>query len=277
MPKELCGYDYHSHKVIFNVGHDWSLRRNKRGRDINHSILNRPRAVVLFIVITVFLFLFLKEARTVLANNPQFAINDIVVENINVIKKEEIVNNILKPDDGKGLFSVSTKEIVKLLKRDPDIDNVVVERVLPGTLKIRICERIPYARLEMPDSGCIIDNKSVVLLRERQCEPVPVISGLPKIDITAGERCSGKKLEDAVGILREADNAGLGRFVEITRMDVSDDKNIFLSTRERIFIKIKVDNIRDKLDKLMLILTDAERKNQNIKLVDLRFKDAYVE
>lgn len=276
MPKDLWGYDGRSHRVFLNVGEDGSLRRGKKARAISTNLLNRPRVVVLIVIVTVFLFLFLKEARLVLASNPQFVIQDIVVENTKLITKD-MVDKILNLDANKGLFGVSTNEIVKLLKNDPDIDSVSVEKILPGTLKIDIVERAPYAKLSLSGKYYFIDNKGVVLLRDRTGENVPVISGLVQIEPVPGETCDNKVLENILNVIYTAGEIKLGDYVEITGIDVSNEENILIHTREKILVKLKLNGAQEKLDKLMIILSDVQKRNRLIKLVDLRYRDAYVE
>lgn len=263
MIREPWDYDRHSHRVILNVS-----RRQRRDISIASNLLNRPRVVVLFVVIAVLIMLFLKEARQVLASSPQFMIQDIILENTNLITKD-----ILKLEDTRGLFSISTKEIVNILKKDPDVESVCVEKILPGTLKIIINERIPYARLQEH----LIDSKGVVLWRERPGVSVPAISGLKIKKLVSGELCTVPELQTILDILHTGDKVGWGRFIEINRIELDDEDSISIYTRERILVRLKPDNINEQLDRLMFVLNDAQRKGRLIRVVDLRFKDVYVE
>jgi cell division protein FtsQ len=278
MKKDLWGYDNYSHRVILNVRDDRTGRRNRRERTTRSNIFNRPRVFVFTIIITILLFLFLKEARLVLASSPQFIIQDVVIENTNLISKD-MVMDMLKLDLGKGLFGISTRNITQTLKKDPDIDSVVVEKILPGTLKIKINERLPYVKINNLDKSYFIDNTGVVLLRTRDqiLSQVPVIAGLSINDLTPGSVSGDENLHKVLNILHLIEKAELGKFVEITGIDINSETTITFHTRERITIKLKKEDINERLSKLILILTDIQKKNKLVKLIDLRFKDVYVE
>lgn len=275
MIREPWDYDRHSHRVILNIGADRSYRRQKREISIASNLLNRPRSVVLIVVMILLFGLFLKEIRLVLASNPQFIIKDIILENVNVINKD-IINDILKLENNRGLFNISTKEIVKILKKDPDVEIVIVEKILPSTLKIIINERKPYFRLDVDEKKYFIDSNGIVLLRERPNESVPVITGLKIDKLSPGESCIVPELEKILNILRLGDNLGWSKFIEISKIEAEQDF-ISIYTRERITVKLKMENISEKLNKLLIVLSDVQRKGELIRLVDLRFKDVYVE
>lgn len=276
MIRETWDYDRHSHKVILNVGLDRYSRRQKREIKITSNLLNRPRIVVLIAIVAILIALFLKEAKSVLAYNPQFVIQDIILENTGLIDKN-ILADILKIETKKGLFDISTNKIVKILQRDPDIKSVTVEKILPGTLKIGIKERIPYLRLDMGGEEYFIDNNGIVLLRKRNSGSVPAINGLKIKKLIPGESCMVPGLENILNALSIGDNLGWGKFIEISKIDVHDEDHISIYTKERILVKLKLDNIYERLDKFMVVLNDTQHKGKLIKVVDLRFRNVYVE
>lgn len=261
MTRELWDYDSHSHRVILNVG-----RRQRRDISIASNILNRPRLVVLVVMITMLIMLFLKEARSVLISGPHFEIQDIILENTNLITKD-----ILKLKGDKGIFDVSTKEIVRMLEKDPDIDKAVVEKILPGTLKIIINERIPYARLDIKGKEYLIDRNGRVLLRERSGINIPTINGIKTREPFSRE------LYNILDVLSSGEDLGLGRFIEINKINFYSENFISLNTREHITIKLKLAAVSEQLDKLLFVLNDAQSKGRLLKEVDLRFRDVYVE
>jgi len=277
MIREPWNYDRRSHKVILRVDNNWSSKRSKKTKSIGSNLLNRPRVIVLSVIITVFSFLLIREARSVLNSNPQFVIQDIVVENPGNLINKNVIDEILNLESGKVPVNISPKEISRMLKNDPDIENVVVEKVLPGTLKINLKERIPYAKLDIKGKIYLADYNGAILLRDRQCNSIPVISGFFSEEPVYGEIYGGKDFLNILNILHEGEKAGWGKFIEVTSINIQNMDNIVLHTRERIIIKLKIDNLQDRLVKLLAILENSQTKGKIIKIVDLRFKDAYVE
>lgn len=286
MTREPWDYDSRSHKVILNVGRE-SFRRGRQERSISTILLNRPRLVVLIVIITILFILFLKEARSVLASNPQFMVQDIVLENTDLINKD-VVYDILKLDSPRCLFNISTNKIVRLLKKDPDIESAIVERILPGTIKIIIKERSAYAILNIGGKKYYIDRNGILLFREREDATIPTIYGL-KIDpargeasngvykLVPGELCNVPELDNILNILRTGEGIGWNKFIEPVEVRVSSGDSISINTRERILVKLKMTDTEEQLNKLMFVLNDAQRRGKLIETVDLRFKDVYVE
>lgn len=274
--RENWDYDYHSHRVILNVGQNWLSRRGRRERNITAGLLNRPRIVVLAIIITVLVALLLREAKSVLASNPQFVIQDIILENTGIITKD-VLYDILKLEKNKGPLNVSINEVSEILKKDPDIERAVVEKVLPGAFKISIKERIPCARLDINGKEYCVDKNGLVLLRERDAGSAPLVTGLRIKRLVPGEPCMAPGLENALRILQVGEDTDWGRFVLPVKIEFKNSENILVYTRERIVVKLNMDFIKEQMDRFVFIMDDIERKGKLIKMVDLRFKDVYVE
>jgi cell division protein FtsQ len=277
MIREPWNYDRKSHKVILKVDNEWASKRSRKSKNINSNLLNHPRLFVLSVIVVVFSFLLLKEARSVLASNPQFVVQDIVIENSDNLITKEVINDILNIKAGETLLNISPKKTLQILKKDPDIEDVQAERIFPGTLKISIKERLPYAKLNIDGKTYLIDKSGVILGRERQCRDIPVISGCFQTAPVPGEIYKDNILKNILDVLYIGENMGWGNFIEITSIDVKSEKNIILHTRERILVRLNMDNLEERLKRLIAILEDSQKKEKIIKTVDLRFKDVYVE
>lgn len=271
-------YDHSSHRVILNVkGDRYARRRKKKTKDISTSLLNRPRIIVLGIILIALLFFFLKEAKFVLAYNPQFKIKYVQIENTKFISQQSVLK-LLKPDDINNLFAISAKGISRKLRKDPDIKSVVVEKQFPDTLKIVIKERTPYARIIIDDEAYFVDANGIMLLRKPSYyNSTPLVQGVEEKSIIPGESYSDSNLEIALDILKAENKKGLNRFLEVTRIDMRDPDIINIDTRERISIIMERKNINEQLDKLISILNKVQYQGKIIRKVDLRFKDVYVQ
>ena len=92
---------------------------------------------------------------------------DVEIENIHYIDESHLLDK-LKTNDINGLFSMSAKNISRKLEEDPDIESVVVEKQFPGTLRIIVKERTPYAEIWVDDSEYFLDYYGIVLWREQE-------------------------------------------------------------------------------------------------------------
>jgi hypothetical protein len=92
-----------------------------------------------------------------------------------------------------------------------------------------------------------------------------------------GESCVSKGLMHALCVIEEANTVGLNKFVDIIGIDMKNESNIIIQTSERIVIKIMLNDLQSRLEKLVAILGDVQKKGRIVQLIDLRFKDVYVE
>ena len=72
------------------------------------------------------------------------------------------------------------------------------------------------------------------------------------------------------------EDTGWGSFIEPREIQIYNEDEIWIYTRERILVKLKMDNVDEQLEKFMVVLDDIVRKRKIIRVVDLRFQDVYV-
>jgi len=276
MARDLWKYDNYSHRVILRTGEERTARRNRREKTLKTNLLNRPRVIVFAVVITILVLLFIREAKSVLSSNPRFMVNDIIVENSSLFNKDEICE-LLQINDAKGLMSFSVNQIVKILKKDPDVERVAAEKVLPNTLKLNIAERAPLVGFDYSGKRYLANKDGIILLRDRPNLNTPRITGLTMEQPVPGESCVSKGLMHALCVIEEANTVGLNKFVDIIGIDMKNESNIIIQTSERIVIKIMLNDLQSRLEKLVAILGDVQKKGRIVQLIDLRFKDVYVE
>ena len=277
MVREPWDYDQKSHQVILNVRRDkYGRQKRRKTNSTNSSLLNRPRVVVLTVLLVVLVFTFIREARYVLATNSQFKIQHVQIENTELLD-EAVLIQLLNLKETDNLFSVSAKELSGRLMKDPDIESIVVEKKFPNTLRIIVNERIPYVRVIPGNNEYLVDNNGMVLLRKWGGVSVPLVLGVEKDKMIPGEPCCDGILESALEIFRIGDKREWGRFIEVAEMDMRDLNKILVTTRERILLIMKLDDINSQIEKLMLVLADSERRRKIIRKVDLRYKDVYVQ
>lgn len=272
--KELWDFDYYSHKVVIEKSKDKPVRRIKKN-DV--SFIYHPRFVVFVIVVCVFSFFIAKEARSVLYTSSDFAVKDVVVEDSILFNKNDVLN-ILNTGTDKGVFGMPIGKMKRILESDPDIAHVSIEKIIPDIIKMKITERVPVFSFKISDKQYLVDEQGRVLLREHPHICVPLVSGLDIENPVAGEKYNTKRLVNAIyvlGLLSNTEN--FKNYLEINNFDVANEDYVTIGTIERITLKLPIDNIEEKVEKLVLILSDLQKRGKTVKLIDLRFKDVYIE
>lgn len=276
--RDMWEYDYKDRRVILNVKSPRLGRRRSRGFSMaGTAILNRPRIVVMGTVIIVLIFAFLREARSMFAGNLEFRIQNIEIENTRLIDKKSIMQ-MLDFKTENNLFGFSAKALARKIMKDPDIENVIIEKKFPDTLKVEVHERKPYIRIAAGEVEYLADYNAVVLIRQSaEKDKLPLVLGISKDEVIPGAVSSSQNLETALFILKEVRCSRLSRFIEVKEIDAGSPSKISIKTRERIKIEMKRNEIKEQLQKLLFILSENEAQGRMIKKIDLQYKDAYAE
>ncbi|MCK4462997.1 MAG: cell division protein FtsQ, partial [Candidatus Omnitrophica bacterium] len=121
-----------------------------------------------------------------------------------------------------------------------------------------------------------VDEEAVVLSPQSEAkEGLPIITGIsiwarPK----KGEILRSNRINSALALLKGINESKILTEYEVERIDVSNIRNITFYLDNGLEIKIGHGNLREKLKKLSIILSDPKIDINNLKYVDLRFKDA---
>lgn len=153
------------------------------------------------------------------AFTPVMAVRDVRVEGTTSVSAEE-VQAALSSLTGVPLALVDENEVLHALEAFPLIQRFAVERVPPGTLVVRIEERVPGIALES-DGVFKLYDAAGVLVGESSERPEGVPVGADSVRNTASEgfRASAKVVRDMPAGLRSqlaAVSAGSGQDVTFT-------------------------------------------------------------
>ena len=175
-----------------------------------------------------------------------------------------------------NLFALDLAELRARVLALPGVDRCEVTRTLPDSLRFRIIERIPRARISRhPDF--LLDAEARVLERQRTMEfsqPLPLITGLPAgVRPEAGKICP--EAVPAVALLMQT----VRNFpdLEIIAIDVSDpEKLVFFLTYEhqkprRVTMPSAPGNQEYLLQYLRTVVISDEQNNREPRPLDMRF------
>lgn len=249
-------------------------RRKKNrssGRKPDEGSGRRSRAPVL--ILLALLAAVSTGAWWALGHTSYFSIRKIeVVNNHNYSAAEIIEIARLKP--GENIFCAKLSRYRQNLTGEGNIREAVIERCYPDSIRIKIYEREPRARVKF-GRYYTIDAWGEILSgrKENAGEDLPVISGL---------RIKGKQLypEDekkhCLALLQELDRTGLGSVVNIREIKMGHSGLIIMRTDRDLEIKLKKNNYRQQLQRLSAIMPHLEKSSRPAQTVDLRFSQVPV-
>jgi hypothetical protein len=224
--------------------------------------------------------------------NADFAIQQIDVKTDGVIAPDQLRRwTGVKP--GANLIALDLAAVKRNLELVSVIDSVSVERVLPGTLKIRVTEREPIAQVNVPRAdganGIAVsvfqiasDGAVMQPLDPRLCtvslhqlnSQLPVIAGLNAFQLQPGRRVELPPVRAALNLIAAFASSPMAGLVDLRRVDVSSPGVLVATTGQGSVITFCMDGREDltferQLNRWWLTYNQGLRYRKSIATLDL--------
>lgn len=224
----------------------------------------------------------------VIYENPAFAIRAVQVQTDGVIAPHQL-RRWANIRSGQSLLGPDLLEKVKRnLEMVPAIETVSVERVLPGTLRIRVTEREPVLQIAVPQSTARgienlifhLDDKGVVMqpLNPGQRtkpflqadESLPLLSGLKQMDLRPGRSVDAPAVQAALKLATEFALSPMAGLVDLKRIDVSAPDVIVVTTGQGSEVTFGLENLDQQLRRWRQVHEEGYRQRKgNLASLDL--------
>lgn len=226
------------------------------------------RVAVIFVLIAA-IYLFLGNSRY------------FKLDTIEVIDKSHATalkaGDLLSIYKGRNIFDIDIDSLSSQIKRDiPTIKHAIVKRVLPNKLEIDIIPRVPIAKIK--SHGYFpIDRTGMVLSPEIKTEKLPIITGFsvwlsPKV----GTSLENPQVRNAFLLIDALGESAILSDYAVSAIDVSNYRNLSFYLENGIEVKIGSEDFLDRLNRLKTTFAKPELDKENIKYIDLRFKDVVI-
>ncbi len=274
----------HSRGYVLDVKLSASQRRETRLRRLT---LFLGSSLILFL--TVFLVWRGGELllRRFVYENPTFAIRSLQIETDGVLSTEQVRTWAgVRLND--NLLALDLARVERDLKLVPAIESVVVERVLPGGLRIRVMEREPVARVIFPSArpanGSEVGTLTLdahgyfmfpieVVQRASPAAPtnehLPVIIGIPSRDIRPGRQAETPQVRAALALARDFDRSPMAGLVDLKQIDVTTPGILLVTTEQGNELTFSLADFDGQLRRWRLVHDYAQRFGKHITSLDL--------
>ena len=252
------------------------------GKKDKNSIL-RPAFFFWLIFWTVILGSFIFAGQSFwkrLEYSDLFRIKTIVVSDpsMQFIKTSRLVN--LK---GRNIFSVDLNRLAqKLQNQYSEIADIKLRKRFPGQIVVVTKKRIPFAQIRIRNKAVIIDGEGVVLSYSSAGafnQELVFISGISseKSAPLAGAQLKGADLKASLELAKIFRENKYLSVYKILRIDFNSLSQIEFYLTDTFKVIVDQNNIREKIQVLSLMLSQAKLKLEEINYIDLRFKDPLID
>jgi len=196
--------------------------------------------------------------------SPLFNIKNIQVEGNELITQNQIIS-LSQIQTGENTFKLNKSRIVKQIKENAYIDQVVIKRKLPSNVIIVVEERKPAYLLEYAGGYIYLDKQGYILEINSTKLELPILQGASTktIDFIVGNRLSIEDLERLNILVKVMELAKVSELSElISRIDIENKQNIKLifETKDKVAYLGDGTNLIDKIPLIKKILEENEGK-----------------
>ncbi|MFH1239050.1 MAG: FtsQ-type POTRA domain-containing protein [bacterium] len=214
-----------------------------------------------------------------LLHSPYFQVKSVDIKGLNTIPPGQVgaFSGLYK---GENIFKTDLSDLKKNLENLPSVKRVTVYRRLPSAVVIKITERMPLGLLNREGALYALDEDGNLfkVAQENSGLRLPVITGFES-DIAGGKIKNVPRLNTALALMKELLTVELPVAGELLGVDLTDQGNVVLQTRNygRITLgEINFDGLRGRLKKLTCVLEDIRLKAMGIEYIDMRFKNIVI-
>lgn len=176
-------------------------------------------------------------ARETFSENPRFSIRHFEISSDGALPSELILQ-YSRVREGDNLYAIDLRKVRDEILGLPIVDSVLIQRKLPDTLRIRVTERVPLARIAiegMPEMG--LDLSGMVLGPAYASPTLPLIEDAETTLLRPGSRLQRPPVQDALALLDTCGKTRLGQVVRIARIRFDDQGGMILELEagDRVF------------------------------------------
>lgn len=211
--------------------------------------------------------------------NPDYTLRKIELELDGVITREELLGDCGLREGG-NIFAIDLASVEKTLRRVPMVRNVVIERILPDTISIRLESRDPVAWVAVggetgdlsASSQSLLVDAAGTLMRPRRILPeflmLPAIYGVENDALQDGSSLQNEDFHASLQLLAEV-AARPECLLRIRSIDLSRGYRMDVITDQNAHIIFSTTDLGQQLDRLQQLLAHCAESGRLLESVNL--------
>lgn len=207
--------------------------------------------------------------------NEAFTIQTINVQSARL--QPAYIKRRARVSEGMNLFAVDIVEKCALLEELSAVKSVRISRVLPDTLRIKVTERVPVARLRRRGYNMYVDPDGYVLGEQYRVDGLPCIEGYRARKLAPGDQISDPRVLEALALLALCEEP---RFdgLRIVRFYVARRDYLLFYLQDGCKVEFQAADTPErerKLKDLALTLVSPEHEGKKLAWINMRVDRNY--
>lgn len=221
--------------------------------------------------------------RRFIYENSAFAIHHLDVQTDGYVSTEQL-RHWAGVKLQQNLLALDLARVKRDLELVPVVQAVTIERALPNTLRIRVTEREPIARVVFPRGAeneaevFLIDADGYVMLPLRPHQrtsgvptngDLPLIVGVAANDLRPGKQVELPRLLAALQLIEAFDRSAMVDLVTLKEVDLTLANVLLVTTAEGSSVVFGLNDIRRQIERWHLVFEYARRRQKAVASLDL--------
>lgn len=243
------------------------------------SSINISRIVIIRIIVFLFIgfVLFTTYVDTVdfLTSSPLFEVKDVLIDR----SIQFIDMRSLRDLKGRNIFRVNVDQVGRQIsERYPYIAQLKVVRQLPDRIWVLAQKREPLFQVIYKKKYLLFDTNGVALYYMLQPANLPVVSGIPleRDWLFVGRHGENLQLDKTVDILNSFKQLPNLKQWRVHSIQAGNLSKIDLAIGENMHVILDQDDTQDKIELLQMLAASNKIKLNEVKYIDLRFKEPVI-
>jgi len=217
--------------------------------------------------------------------NDAFAIRDLDIQTDGSIPIAHLRQWAgVKPGD--NLLALDLARIKRDIELAPMIESAAVERGLPHTLRVRVTEREPIARIQLPQLqprggvamvSYYLDERGHVIQPltalagtiAHDAESLPVLSGVNATELRPGSAVAAPKVIAALRLIAAFESSPMSGLVEMKSVDVAGTEVLQVTTAQGGQVTFALDRLDEQLRRWRVVYDYGRKTGRGIRALDL--------
>jgi len=193
---------------------------------------------------------------------------------------------------GQNLMALDLSRVKRNLEMVPNVQSVSVERLLPKTLRIRVAERKPLARVHLyrddPQQGLmmqpwLLDAEGAVMMpledRNRQVPlngvepPITVLLGVSQSELRLGRCVDSVRIRTALELLEAFNRSLMASQVKLLSVQVDVPGVLIAMTDSGSQVTFGYDEFEMQIQRWRQIHDESQRLHKSILTIDLAVRN----
>jgi cell division protein FtsQ len=217
--------------------------------------------------------------------NDAFAVRDLDIQTDGSIPIAQL-RQWAGVNPGDNLLALDLARIKRDIELAPMIESAAVERALPRTLRVRVTEREPIARIQLPqlqprggvamvsyyfdEGGHVIQPiHALAGTIARDAESLPVLSGVNATELRPGSAVSSPKVIAALRLIAAFESSPMSGLVEMNSVDVAGTEVLQVTTGQGGQITFALDRLDEQLRRWRAVYDYGQKTGRAIRALDL--------